>query len=123
MMKKGQLSFFLMALFFFMNMPPHIGLAETNASIEVEGIIGNQPVDVTDKNDASKSPIVQHKEPNDKIRQEMPELGADAAQAQVFLMLGLLCLSGAIFVYWTRKYQGEDGNQGTASNATKKVEP
>ena len=38
-------------------------------------------------------------------------------------MLGLLCLSGAIFVYWTRKYQGEDGNQGTASNATKKVEP
>jgi len=60
MMKKGQLSFFLMALFFFMNMPPHIGLAETNASIEVEGIIGNQPVDVTDKNDAGKSPIVQY---------------------------------------------------------------
>lgn len=119
MMKKGQLSFFLMALFFFMNMPPHIGLAETNASIEVEGIIGNQPVDVTDKSDAGKSPIVQRKEPNDKIRQEMPEL----AQAQVFLMLGLLCLSGVIFEYWTRKYQGEDGNQGTASNATKKVEP
>ena len=47
-------------------------------------VVGNQPVDVTDKSDAGKSPIVQRKEPNDKIRQEMPELGADAAQAQVF---------------------------------------
>lgn len=89
MMKKGQLSFFLMALFFFMNMPPHIGLAETNASIEVEGIIGNQPVDVTDKNDASKSPIVQRKEPNDKIRQEMPELGGRCRASAGILDVGV----------------------------------
>ena len=123
MMKKGQLSFFLMALFFFMNMPPHIGLAETNASIEVEGIIGNQPVDVTDKNDAGKSPIAQRKEPSHKMRQEIPELGSDAKQAQVFLMLGLLCFFGATFVYCTMNYQGKDGNHGTTNNATQKVEP
>lgn len=121
-MKKGQLSFFLIALLFFMNMPPHIGLAETNASIQVEGIIGKQPVDVIDKNDAGKSPVVQRKEPSNKIGQKMPELGPDAAQMQVCLMLGLLCLSGAIFVYCIRNYQETDGNHGTTNNATKKVD-
>lgn len=123
MMKKGQLSFFLIALLFFINMPPHIGLAETNASIQVEGIIGRQPVDVIDKNDAGKSPIVQRKESSNKMGQKMPELGPDAAQTQVCLMLGLLCLSGAVFVCCTRKYQEKDGNHGTTNNATKKVEP
>ena len=91
MMKKGQLSFLLlMALFFFINMPPHIGLAETNAGVlEVKSIIGNQPVDVTDKSDAGKSPIVQRKEPNDKIRQEMPELGGRCRASAGILNVGV----------------------------------
>lgn len=131
MMKKGQLSFFLIALLFLMNMPPHIGLAETNVtnlvetnkSIQVEGIIGKQQVVVTDKENAGKSSIVTRKKPSQKVRHKMPELGSDTEQAQMFLMLGLLCLTGATFVYCTRKYQEKDGNHDTTNNATKKVEP
>ena len=122
MMKKKQLSFFLIALLFFMNIPSHIGLAETNESIQVEGIIGRQQVIMTDEEDNGKNLVVDHKELSKKTSHEMPKLGSDTTQAQVFLMLGLLCLSGAIFAYCTKEHQGKDGNRGTTKNATKKVE-